>query len=203
MKRSECHVKRLGYHQSQCRLKSSRKNCFFHISWAVTFCKQIWYSGASSRVGVLCDNWIAVLKVKVTVRVQILCEYFSRQYLLNHVTFVNKYTNLEQVLFLCLSFQFRYHESLSGLPNHKIQTERLQWHLDELGLILFREVTSGFTLIKWWGQQTWWRPWLIGLWHAHPFSPLTYFVYEQRAPSFVLTRFLGVYKGKLGFEVAS
>ena len=37
----------------------------------------------------------------------------------------------------------------------------------------------------------------------HPFSLLTYFVHEQRVPSFVLTGFLGVYKGKLAFEVAS
>ena len=39
--------------------------------------------------------------------------------------------------------------------------------------------------------------------HVHPFSLLTYFVHEQKAPSFVLTRFIGVYKGKLAFEVAS
>ena len=39
--------------------------------------------------------------------------------------------------------------------------------------------------------------------HLHPFSLITYFVHEQRAPSFVLTRFLGVDKGKLVFEVGS
>ena len=37
---------------------------------------------------VLCDHfgWIAVLKVKVTVRFQILREYLSGQYLVNHLT---------------------------------------------------------------------------------------------------------------------
>ena len=39
--------------------------------------------------------------------------------------------------------------------------------------------------------------------YLHPFSLLTYLVHEQRAPSFVLTQFLGVYKGKLAFDVAS
>ena len=38
----------------------------------------------------------------------------------------------------------------------------------------------------------------------HPFSLLTDFLsIEQRAPSFVLARFLGVYKGKLAFEVVA
>ena len=34
--------------------------------------------------------WIAVFKVKVTVRVQILREYLSGWYLLNHLTFMNE-----------------------------------------------------------------------------------------------------------------
>ena len=39
--------------------------------------------------------------------------------------------------------------------------------------------------------------------HLHPFSLLAYIVHEQRASSFVLTRFLGVYKDKIAFEVVS
>ena len=38
--------------------------------------------------------------------------------------------------------------------------------------------------------------------YLHPLLLLIYFVHEQGAPSFVLTRFLSVYKGNLTFEVA-
>ena len=39
--------------------------------------------------------------------------------------------------------------------------------------------------------------------HLDLFLPLTYFVHEQKAPSFVLTQFLGVYNEKSAFDVTN
>ena len=61
-------------------LRSSRKNL---ESWNLY--NQTWYSGGSSRASVAWQFSIAVLKV--TVMVQILREYLSWQYFMNHFTF--------------------------------------------------------------------------------------------------------------------
>ena len=58
---------------------------------------------------------------------------------------LSKWCNLEQVLFLFLVVIV----SLSFWSVKSLQTKRPQWHLDWFRFANVREVTSGFTVIKW------------------------------------------------------
>ena len=69
-----------------------QKFCFFHISWIFEpFATKIGiYWCIIMSWSVVWHFWSAVLKVMVTVRVQIPRTYFSGWYLLNHLTFLHE-----------------------------------------------------------------------------------------------------------------
>ena len=83
------HTPHLHCHKTSIkRAQILKKNLSFISPEFRTFCNQPWHSGASS-----CAVWqfcIAVHKVKVTMRVQILREFLSWWNLMNHLTFCNE-----------------------------------------------------------------------------------------------------------------